>query len=167
MSEPLNRSVAELEISVRSYNCLKNANIETIGELVQKTEAEMLRTKNFGRKSLNEINAILNTMGLSLGMRVDSGGRLHSPNTETPPKKAEYLLYYLLTKRDRESIPGDLEEEYRTVIVPKFGPQYARIWYWKQVICSVWPIIGCRLRRIVSIGAIAKAAHEIYKRLGL
>src|SRR5439155_1475260 len=55
MNEVLNRSVEELELSVRSYNCLKNANIQSIGDLVQKTEAEMLRTKNFGRKSLNEI----------------------------------------------------------------------------------------------------------------
>ena len=67
MNEVLNRSVEELELSVRSYNCLKNANIQTIGELVQKTEAEMLRTKNFGRKSLNEIKEILANMGLSLG----------------------------------------------------------------------------------------------------
>ena len=66
MNEMLNRSVEELELSVRSYNCLKNANIQTIGELVQKTEAEMLRTKNFGRKSLNEIKEILGNMGLSL-----------------------------------------------------------------------------------------------------
>jgi hypothetical protein len=69
--DQLNRSVDELELSVRSYNCLKNANIRTIRELVQKTEAEMLKTKNFGRKSLNEIKEILHTMGLSLGMRVD------------------------------------------------------------------------------------------------
>jgi len=68
-----------LELSVRSYNCLKNANIQTIGELVQKTEAEMLRTKNFGRKSLNEIKEILANMGLSLGMRVDQHGRLVAP----------------------------------------------------------------------------------------
>jgi DNA-directed RNA polymerase subunit alpha len=79
MSEQLNRSVEELELSVRSYNCLKNANIQTIGELVQKTEAEMLRTKNFGRKSLNEIKEILAGMGLSLGMRMDQHGRLVPP----------------------------------------------------------------------------------------
>jgi len=59
---------------VRSYNCLKNANIQTIGELVQKTEAEMLKTKNFGRKSLNEIKEILASMGLSLGMKIDEHG---------------------------------------------------------------------------------------------
>jgi DNA-directed RNA polymerase subunit alpha len=65
------KSVEDLELSVRSYNCLKNANIKTIADLVQKTEQEMLRTKNFGRKSLNEIKEILHGMGLRLGMRVD------------------------------------------------------------------------------------------------
>jgi len=79
MHEILNRSVEELELSVRSYNCLKNANIQTIGDLVQKTEAEMLRTKNFGRKSLNEIKEILAGFGLSFGMKFDSQGRLLSP----------------------------------------------------------------------------------------
>ena len=73
-NENLDKCVEELELSVRSYNCLKNANIRTIRELVQKTEAEMLKTKNFGRKSLNEIKEILHTMGLSLGMRVDQAG---------------------------------------------------------------------------------------------
>jgi DNA-directed RNA polymerase subunit alpha len=71
INENLYRSVDELELSVRSSNCLKNANIHTIGELVQKTEAEMLKTKNFGRKSLNEIKEILAEMGLSLGMKVE------------------------------------------------------------------------------------------------
>jgi DNA-directed RNA polymerase subunit alpha len=71
LNENLDKSVEELELSVRSYNCLKNANIRTIRELVQKTEGEMLKTKNFGRKSLNEIKDILATMGLSLGMRLD------------------------------------------------------------------------------------------------
>jgi len=69
--ENLNRSVDELELSVRSYNCLKNANIRTIGELVQKNEPEMLKTRNFGRKSLNEIKEILTGMGLSLGMNLE------------------------------------------------------------------------------------------------
>jgi DNA-directed RNA polymerase subunit alpha len=69
--ENLKRSVEELELSVRSYNCLKNANIRNIGELVQKSEAEMLKTRNFGRKSLNEIKEILETLGLTLGMKLD------------------------------------------------------------------------------------------------
>jgi DNA-directed RNA polymerase subunit alpha len=76
-NENLDKSVEELELSVRSYNCLKNANIRTIRELVNKTEAEMLKTKNFGRKSLNEIKEILHTMGLSLGMRVDQPTAAH------------------------------------------------------------------------------------------
>ena len=70
-NEHLDKSVEELELSVRSYNCLKNANIRTIRELVGKTETEMLKTKNFGRKSLNEIKEILQSMGLSLGMKLD------------------------------------------------------------------------------------------------
>ena len=66
------KPVSELELSVRSANCLQNANIKYIYELVSKTEGEMLRTKNFGRKSLNEIKEILTSMGLGLGMKVDS-----------------------------------------------------------------------------------------------
>jgi DNA-directed RNA polymerase subunit alpha len=71
LNENLDKSVDELELSVRSANCLQNANIRFIGELVQKTEAEMLKTKNFGRKSLKEIKEILAEMGLSLGMKLD------------------------------------------------------------------------------------------------
>jgi len=77
--EHLDRSVEELELSVRSYNCLKNANIQTIRELVQKSENEMLKTKNFGRKSLNEIKDILVKMGLALGMKFDEHGRIIWP----------------------------------------------------------------------------------------
>ena len=71
LNDNLFRSVDDLELSVRSANCLKNANIRFIGELVTKSEAEMLKTKNFGRKSLNEIKEILVGMGLSLGMKID------------------------------------------------------------------------------------------------
>jgi DNA-directed RNA polymerase subunit alpha len=71
LNENLFRSVDELELSVRSANCLKNAEIRYIGDLVQKTEGEMLKTKNFGRKSLNEIRDILTEMGLGLGMKLD------------------------------------------------------------------------------------------------
>ena len=71
-NENLLRSVNELELSVRSANCLKNANIKNISDLVQKSEGEMLKTKNFGRKSLNEIKEILSEMGLSFGMKIDN-----------------------------------------------------------------------------------------------
>ena len=95
MNEILNRSVEELELSVRSYNCLKNANIQSIGDLVQKTEAEMLRTKNFGRKSLNEIKEILGSLGLTFGMKFDAQGRLIAPSGApamigTPLPESEY-----------------------------------------------------------------------------
>ena len=80
-------SVDELELSVRAYNCLKNADIKTIGELVQRTEAEMLKTKNFGRKSLSSIKAILAEMGLQLGMKLDdfppSGDKKEEKSEET------------------------------------------------------------------------------------
>jgi len=72
INKNLFRSVNELELSVRAANCLKNANIKTIADLVQKTEAEMLKTKNFGKKSLNEIKEILTEMGLGLGVKLDS-----------------------------------------------------------------------------------------------
>ncbi len=72
LNENLFRSVDELELSVRAYNCLKTANIRTIADLVQKSEAELLKTKNFGKKSLNEIKTILGEMSLSLGMRLDA-----------------------------------------------------------------------------------------------
>lgn len=72
LNDNLFRTVDELELSVRSANCLKNADIKYIGELVQKSEGEMLKTKNFGRKSLNEIREMLSEMGLSLGMKLDS-----------------------------------------------------------------------------------------------
>jgi DNA-directed RNA polymerase subunit alpha len=90
--EHLDRSVEELELSVRSYNCLKNANIQTIRELVQKSESEMLRTKNFGRKSLNEIKEILQKMGLALGMKFDEHGRIiwpPLPSQTAPPAPEE------------------------------------------------------------------------------
>jgi DNA-directed RNA polymerase subunit alpha len=72
LNENLFRPVAELELSVRSANCLQNADIKYIGELVQRTEAEMLKTKNFGRKSLNEIKEILRDMGLDFGMHIEN-----------------------------------------------------------------------------------------------
>ena len=72
LTENLNRSVDELELPVRAYNCLKASNIRAIGELVRLNEAELLETRNFGRKSLNEIKESLAGMGLSLGMNLES-----------------------------------------------------------------------------------------------
>ena len=80
LNENLYRSVSELELSVRSINCLQNAKIETIGDLVQKTEQEMLKTKNFGRKSLNEIKVILTEMGLALGTTLENFDPVNNPH---------------------------------------------------------------------------------------
>ena len=81
LNENLYRSVSELELSVRSINCLQNAKIETIGDLVQKSEQAMLKTKNFGRKSLNEIKVILTEMGLSLGAELENFDPMNNPHT--------------------------------------------------------------------------------------
>lgn len=88
LNENLFRSVDDLELSVRSANCLKNANIRFIGELVSKSEAEMLKTKNFGRKSLNEIKEILSSMGLTLGMKID-GWPPPGWDPNNPPKPTQ------------------------------------------------------------------------------
>ncbi len=87
--EYLSRSVDELELSVRAYNCLKNASIRTIGELVQRSEQDMLRTKNFGRKSLNEIKELLQRMNLTLGMKLDEHGRIVYPPLGPAPESEE------------------------------------------------------------------------------
>ncbi len=105
------RSVEELELSVRSANCLQNANIKYIYELVQRTEAEMLKTKNFGRKSLNEIKDILGEMGLSLGMKLDG----FVPPSQ-PPKPADSdvdeskILNDRTRGEDGEEIEDDIED---------------------------------------------------------
>lgn len=100
-NENLNKRVEELELSVRSANCLQNANIKHIGELVQKTESEMLKTKNFGRKSLNEIKEILSEMGLSLGMKIEGWIQPKEDASLPPPASAGAL----------DELEGDLEEE--------------------------------------------------------
>ncbi len=100
----LYRSVEELELSVRSANCLQNANIKYIYELVQKTEAEMLKTKNFGRKSLNEIKDILSEMGLTLGMKLDG----FVPPTQ-PPKPADSDVDENKIMSDRNKSPEEFD----------------------------------------------------------
>lgn len=102
----LYRSVEELELSVRSANCLQNANIKYIYELVQKTEAEMLKTKNFGRKSLNEIKDILSEMGLSLGMKLDG---FVAPTQ--PPKPADSDVDESRIQSDRDAGADELDDD--------------------------------------------------------
>jgi DNA-directed RNA polymerase subunit alpha len=114
-NDNLNRSVEELELSVRSYNCLKNANIQTIGELVQKTEAEMLKTKNFGRKSLNEIKEILAQMGLSLGMKIDEHGNPVPGPTSILPAAALAASYGSnYDDDDEDDLEGDISLQNET-----------------------------------------------------
>src|SRR5207249_5688582 len=89
LARGLFRNVEELELSVRASNCLKSANIRTIAELVPRTEAELLKTKNFGKKSLNEIKTVLGEMGLSLDTRLDPGGSSgYALNTNAPVRRS-------------------------------------------------------------------------------
>ncbi|MFZ9595051.1 MAG: DNA-directed RNA polymerase subunit alpha [Bdellovibrionia bacterium] len=104
----LYRSVEELELSVRSANCLQNANIKYIYELVQKTESEMLKTKNFGRKSLNEIKDILGEMGLSLGMKLDG---FVAPSQPAKSAEADVEEAKLAGKRSDEFDESAEDEE--------------------------------------------------------
>ncbi len=113
-NDNLNRSVEELELSVRSYNCLKNANIQTIGELVQKTEAEMLKTKNFGRKSLNEIKEILAQMGLSLGMKIDDqGNAVPGPTSILPSQQLASSQYSRFDDEEDEPLDDESDLQYQ------------------------------------------------------
>ena len=117
LNENLFRPVSDLELSVRSANCLQNAKISLIGELVQKTDAEMLKTKNFGRKSLNEIKAILEEMGLSLGMKL--------PNFPSPPDAQDDTMdedagdeeekTAVLKEEEKEGVEADGNGERETV----------------------------------------------------
>ena len=115
LREKLERSVDELELSVRSSNCLRQAEIRTIGDLVQKTEAEMLKYRNFGRKSLKEIEDVLTTMGLSLGMEVPSAysgrARMAAPEAigaATPMDDDELLS---MDEDEFEPVAEENEEE--------------------------------------------------------
>jgi len=105
----LYRSVDELELSVRSANCLQNANIKYIYELVQRTEAEMLKTKNFGRKSLNEIKDILSEMGLSLGMKLDGFVAPTNPPRPADSDVDENRIINARTDQPGEDDDDDLE----------------------------------------------------------
>jgi DNA-directed RNA polymerase subunit alpha len=123
VNENLFRPVSDLELSVRSANCLQNAKINLIGELVQKTDAEMLKTKNFGRKSLNEIKAILSDMGLNLGMKFDfftptqesdeEAEQTDSPEEEKTSTEAEETTAPAVETEEKESTEqeGEVTEE--------------------------------------------------------
>jgi len=111
LNENLFRPVSDLELSVRSANCLQNAKITLIGELVQKTDAEMLKTKNFGRKSLNEIKAILEEMGLFLGMKLDNFPALTIPDEEEEAKEEEGKEKKEVDRDENEESDQEIDEK--------------------------------------------------------
>lgn len=83
-----------------------------------------------------------------------------------PPACAEKLLYLFLPNRMRKPLIGDLEEEFRTEIAPKFGARFARVWYWKQVLSSLWPLLCRRLIKLASLAWLGKAASWLFSKLG-
>ena len=111
LNENLFRPVSDLELSVRSANCLQNAKITLIGELVQKTDAEMLKTKNFGRKSLNEIKAILEEMGLFLGMKLDNFPALTISDEEEEAKEEEGKEKKEVDRDENEESDQEIDEK--------------------------------------------------------
>jgi len=111
LNENLFRPVSDLELSVRSANCLQNAKITLIGELVQKSDAEMLKTKNFGRKSLNEIKAILEEMGLFLGMKLDDFPAPTVPDEEEEAKEEEGKEKEEIDRDENEESDREIEEK--------------------------------------------------------
>jgi hypothetical protein len=78
-----------------------------------------------------------------------------------PPLTGEKFMYLFLPKKDREALLGDLEEEYRSIILPKFGPRFARIWYWKQVLTSILPIVRCRIVALLKLLSLAKVLEWV------
>jgi len=80
-----------------------------------------------------------------------------------PAPEAEYLLYFFLPKHDRESIPCSLEEEYRNIILPKFGRRKADWWYWKEVVCSIAPLIWPLLKKVLLWLLAGKLASKVWK----
>ena len=126
------------------------------------------------RISLEEIAieeiAIIDEMLSYCGYRTSQGDASmpqNVSNENVPPKRAEMLLHFGLPKRDREYMIGDLEEEYRTVILPKYGPGVAARWYWWQAVRSVAAASGARVRVWLGFSGLAKAAGWIVEKFGL
>src|SRR5438128_783925 len=80
-----------------------------------------------------------------------------------PPESATFLLYLFLSKKNRKAIPGDLAEEYRQIVLPKFGPRKANLWYWGQVVRSIGPVVRAWLRKVAILAGLGKVAQEILR----
>lgn len=124
-------------------------------------EASTLRSKSATKAVF--IDAKIGATWSSITRAMDSTPT--QSDTGAPPKRAEKLLYLFLPKKDRESIPGDLEEEYRTIILPNYGRPFAQGWYWWQAARSLWIILRGSLARLLKLGLFAKAAEWVSKYL--
>ena len=151
-------------ISFESPN--REIKIEVYGDAEMQRVYELLKTVNVNtfewRKLVRYIRNIeshtLNEHAYGVADQIQAASEL--------PKTAEKLLYIILPKSAREHLPGDLEEEYRTTILPKFGSRYAKIWYWKQAVGSIGPIIRSQLLKLLGFASVAKVAQWVSQRFG-
>lgn len=97
---------------------------------------------------------------------LDIAVSVRKPEPVPPPRKAELVLRFLLPKDARESLLGDLEEEFRTIMVPKYGLRTAKVWYWKQVAASVWPVFRSVLGKWIAVAWFGKLAAWLTSKLG-
>lgn len=144
----------------------KEMKIKVHGDTEMQRVYELLKTINVNtpewRKVIRSIRSIeshaLNEHAHGVADNIQASSDL--------PKTAEKLLYIILPKSAREHLPGDLEEEYRTTILPKFGLRYAKIWYWKQVVGSIGPILRSQLLKLMGFASVAKVAQWVSQRFG-
>lgn len=173
----LNRSIYSAQWSPRVRKRLRVANVRTFGDLMNRSTRE-LRTLGFDWSDFYEINVVLGHRRLPGFFDIEheqselSGKPIHAGKQScaemgvkksVPPRLGEYLLYLVLPPKDRECVPGDLAEEYSTIILPKFGRRKAKLWFWQQVVTSIWPILSPRLKRLARFAVVAKLAEGILK----
>lgn len=133
-----------------------------VGYIEQTLENEFNKTK-VRRVAVTQGNL---KRAMKLAQLLAASGEARNHKDSSFSKNAEKIMYFVLPKHQRESILGDLEEEYNTIILPKFGLRTARLWYWKQAIGSVWPVLACRFKRMAIIAWMGKFAEWVYQRLG-
>lgn len=147
-----------------------NGDTETLRKIVRLLKSHKFRqgsyrTQTIIRRSSGEIRTVVkNSNGRIPNFGFAVTWREPKREPSRPPSSAEFLLYLCLGSSDRETIPGDLLEEYRETILPKFGPRRAHLWYWVQVLRSAMPLIGSRLARAVKWSLVVRVANQVYRR---
>ena len=172
--ELASRSIHTVQWSPRVTRALEAANIRTFGDLHRRIGgADFFKAMDLAARY--EIETMLSNIRLYFSTEPEPNttttpvtkgkmpeGIRHHVSSE-PSHFAEYLLYLLLPQKYRECLPGDLAEEYWTLVLPKFGIRKAKLWYWKQVITSLWPVFWPQVKRVAALAGAAKLAEEVRK----